>query len=113
MEKQKQEIQTLKRKIDWLGDMVTGWGCGYIGIPKGHPWYGKEYADIEADVHGRLTYASFDNPSAKPKSTQDGLWWIGFDCAHGGDTPINCPEIYVDQQIEKLKQQAIKAYGTQ
>jgi len=30
--------------------------CGYIGVPKGHPWYGKDYDAIEADVHGGLTH---------------------------------------------------------
>lgn len=30
--------------------------CGYIGVPKGHPWYGKDHDMIEANVHGGLTY---------------------------------------------------------
>lgn len=21
--------------------------CGYVGVPKGHPWYGKDYSDCE------------------------------------------------------------------
>ena len=33
--------------------------CGYVGVPEGHPWHGKDYDDIEPcpDVHGGLTYA--------------------------------------------------------
>jgi hypothetical protein len=33
--------------------------CGYVGIPEGHPWYGKGYEDLgDVDVHGGLTYGS-------------------------------------------------------
>jgi hypothetical protein len=31
---------------------------GYVGLPAGHPWHGKDYGDIEAEVHGGLTFAS-------------------------------------------------------
>lgn len=30
--------------------------CGYIGVPKCHPWYGQQYSDLNVDVHGGLTY---------------------------------------------------------
>ena len=32
-------------------------------------------------VHGGLTYAADHAPYGEP----DGLWWFGFDCAHGGE----------------------------
>lgn len=62
-----------------------GYRCGYVRIPEGHPWHSTGYDDIEAadggfvDVHGGLTYAAPD--------TEDGSWWLGFDCAHAGDAP--------------------------
>lgn len=46
--------------------------CGYIEIPKSHPYFKNK--EIDLDCHGGLTYNSFD---------KDHL--IGFDCAHGGD----------------------------
>lgn len=55
--------------------------CGYVGIPKTHLWYGKDYDDIDADVHGGLTYASH---SLRYQPETD-FYWIGFDCAHAGD----------------------------
>ncbi|MDR1937840.1 MAG: hypothetical protein LBQ73_05000 [Tannerellaceae bacterium] len=80
--------------------------CGYIGIPKGHKYYGKDYNYIDAnvDVHGGLTYAQEDN----------GIWVIGFDCAHYGDytgfsilgsdgTYKNME--YVEKQIKNLVRQ--------
>jgi hypothetical protein len=49
--------------------------CGYVSVLPGHPWYGKHYDDIVADVHGGLTY------SAKGEFG----WVVGFDCAHFSD----------------------------
>lgn len=59
-----------------------GHRCGYIGLPEGHKYYGKDWVDIDLNVHGGLTYAS-DSDNYPVKS--DGLWWIGFDCAHWDD----------------------------
>lgn len=59
--------------------------CGYIRIPKGHPWHGIHYNNIDADVHGGLTFAEADEPCELPGD--DDAWWIGFDCAHLGDAP--------------------------
>jgi len=54
-----------------------GFRCGYICLSSDHPWFGKDYDHIPADVHGGLTYASGTEME----------WWIGFDCAHCGDAP--------------------------
>lgn len=51
--------------------------CGYVGVEKGHPLYGKGYDDVNANVHGGLTYADL---------WPDGLWWLGFDTGHFGDS---------------------------
>ena len=57
--------------------------CGYIGVPAGHPWDGKGYDDIDADVHGGLTFAKPASETLFP-GTQ-AAWYVGFDCAHAGD----------------------------
>lgn len=75
--------------------------CGYVGVPPGHPFHGKDYADkwddeyqeiIEAgppvDVHGGLTYADGCGGAICHKAAPgepDELWWFGFDCAHSWD----------------------------
>jgi hypothetical protein len=73
--------------------------CGYVGVPEGHPWFGKGYDDARAagggypSVHGGLTYADFcqDGPEAQtichvPAAGEaDRVWWLGFDCAHHMD----------------------------
>lgn len=62
--------------------------CGYVGVPPKHPWHGKNYDDVAADVHGGLTYS--DKCSGHICHTpapgeSDNVWWLGFDCGHGGD----------------------------
>ena len=54
---------------------------GYATVPAGHPWTGKNYDDIDVDIHGGLTFG------------RDG--WIGFDTAHLGDIwPGRDPFLY-------------------
>lgn len=55
--------------------------CGYVGLPEGHKFFSKHYVEIEADVHGGLTYASH----GMAEYNGPRLWWIGFDCHHSGD----------------------------
>ena len=67
-----------------------GHRCGYVGVPKSHILYGKDYNDnigletIECkfDVHGGITYAGGND---YPIDTNGELWWFGFDTAHYGD----------------------------
>jgi hypothetical protein len=62
-------------KPDGPFHIFGGYLCGYASIPKDHPFFGKNYYDIEIDVHGGLTYSEF----------KDNEYWIGFDCAHSCD----------------------------
>jgi hypothetical protein len=66
------------RNASLMDGQLIGLGhlCGYIILPKEHPWEHVESQDIDAEVHGGITHFS-DN--------QDGLIKIGFDCAHYRD----------------------------
>jgi len=68
--------------------------CGYVGVPEGHPDFGKDTAKVW--VHGGITFASKCSPSGEAEESrhvchpQEGaanevVWWLGFDCAHLGD----------------------------
>lgn len=71
-----------------------GTWCGYVGVPPGHPWHGKDYDDealYDVDVHGGLTYADLCDPDAPPQEgichvpepgEPEDVWWLGFDCGH-------------------------------
>ncbi len=99
-------------KVQWV-DPATGldclavrngigaW-CGYVGVPPGHPWHGVDYDAPDVDVHGGLTFAAAcaeDAPEGHgichvpfPGREPD-VWWLGFDCAHGGDLAPGIPEV--------------------
>jgi len=49
--------------------------CGYVTVPRGHPFYGKGYDGLDIEVHGGLTYASKNGKG----------WEFGFDCSHCDD----------------------------
>ena len=106
--------------------------CGYVGLPRGHKFYGKDYEAARArdgeylDVHGGLTFA--DSCSEEVRADGGGIchipapgrpadvWWLGFDCAHSGDL---CPAyseddrgyeqyrdiFYVKHEVQKLAAQ--------
>jgi hypothetical protein len=64
---------------------IMGHLCGYVGVQKGHKYYGTACSDIEEiEVHGGITYGEFcggyvsNSPGKK-------LYWIGFDLARIGD----------------------------
>lgn len=93
-------------------------GCwrGYIKIPQGHLWYRMDKEEINARVHGGLTFSD----------SADDVWWVGFDCGHGYDfspvynrlpIAIRAPSIkdlpyrdleYVKQECRRLAEQAAK-----
>ena len=70
---------------------------GYIGVEKGHPWWGETYWDLDVDVHGGLTYTGEERPGTWDK---DGRWWLGFDTAHAGDVVPKIEELLADHYAE-------------
>jgi hypothetical protein len=67
-----------------LRNPEMGMLCGYVGVKKGHPCYGKDYELMPYDdlfslkVHGGLTFSGEGDGSWRPA----GYWWLGFDCGH-------------------------------
>ena len=64
--------------------------CGYVGVPAGHPWHGRDYQFIDAEAHYELTFSSPARPVSYlsrpyPGDDPHGLWWVGFDAAHAFD----------------------------
>lgn len=78
------------------------WFCGYVNIPENHPYYNKDYSQIDSgiDVHGGLTFSGrfymFDG------------YWIGFDCNHYNDNHFIQNEDYTTKECKKLINQLIK-----
>lgn len=80
--------------------------CGYVGVPAGHRFHGVGYDDVrigDSEVYDEHSYPpahcglTFSDkchegvPEAEGICHVPGLgepddpWWLGFDCAHGGD----------------------------
>lgn len=88
--------KTPSHLVNHKGEPSFGWGNGYVSVPKTHPYYGKHYDDLPfIDIHGGVTYTDYRDITSQE-------WLIGFDCHHGMDTLENCPESYVEVQVEKL-----------
>src|SRR5262245_4121089 len=66
--------------------------CGYVAVPPGHRWHGKDYDEVPVEVHGGLTYSDrcVGEPGEEichvPLSGEpEDVFWFGFDCAHSWD----------------------------
>lgn len=58
-----------------------GHRCGYVGVDALNKNYGLGYDDVDANVHGGLTYAR----KGGEYPAESDLYWFGFDCAHCDD----------------------------
>lgn len=72
----------------------SGHWCGYVGVASEHPAFARRYDDVDVEVHGGLTFADTCAPNPDEASDichvpgpgePDHVWWLGFDCHHGGD----------------------------
>lgn len=64
--------------------------CGYVTLPKTHPFYYKHYDDIDSKiiVHGKLTYGRGGK--------------FGFDCDHSSDGDISPADETMQQKDPKF-----------
>jgi hypothetical protein len=119
-------------------EYMAGWGCGYVAIPKNHPFYGKKYSDnsgitLEDDTSvGKRGIIScicadslentridllfdvhgsitYSDYTDKVKEAE-GLWVLGFDCYHYGDKTGPYDNDYIERECESLAEQ-LKKYG--
>lgn len=78
------------------------WFCGYVRLPEDHKFYGKKFDEIDGlvSVHGGVTFAG-------ELDSADGFY-IGFDCAHAGDSPKVQDEAYTLGECKRLVDQLIE-----
>jgi len=92
-------------KMQWIDEptgldclIVRNWRmgnlCGYVGVPPGHRLHGRDCNDVDAEVHGGLTFANSCDEDAPPErgichvpepGRPADVWRFGFDCAHFRD----------------------------
>jgi len=104
-------MRTFVKRNTWLQGITTGWGNGYVVLPKGHKYHGKDYDDINVDVHGGLTFSDAANElNDWPEiiAEDKGGWVIGFDTAHLDDDLNKWPDAEsVMKETENLKKQLL------
>lgn len=71
-------------------NMDAGFWCGYVGVPPAHSAFGCRYTELddEIEVHGRLSFSDrcHDRVCHIRGPDDPEVWWLGFDCAHAGDS---------------------------
>ena len=87
-----QEVSGYKCRISRMEG--SGALCGYVGIPKGHKYWGVIYDEgdeeldaIADDVHGGFTYT---------EEGDDGYWYFGFDTTHINDFAPKLVELLIE-----------------
>lgn len=83
-----------------------GHWCGYVGIPSGHPWFGKtdDYG-CGVNVHGGITYSQHCRGSVCHVRTEGEpeRFWYGFDCNHSGDAQPKRPDFFIYGSYKTLR----------
>lgn len=84
------------------------WYFGYVEIPKGSKFYGKDYRDIdtEFDVHGGLSFSGeIGRLTFNGKLEDVEGYFLGFDCAHVDDHPYVQDANYTLSECKRLVDQ--------
>jgi len=83
-------------------NMIGGWGNGYVGIPIWHPFYKKDYDELNEyiQIHGGLTFSDYDD--------EENLWIIGFDTNHPMDDMKRWPYDKVLEETKYLRNECLK-----
>lgn len=89
---------------------LGGWGNGYVILDKEHPLYGKHYMEIEGiSVHGGLTFSNYISESMIKSwdipEEYKGMYMIGFDTFHAGDTEEYWTKERVQEEADNLLEQ--------
>lgn len=63
----------------WILRMMhSGHLCGYVAVPPGHPWWGRDH-ETRAEVHGGVTFGrEADGFSPCPDGELAGWWVLAF-----------------------------------
>lgn len=102
-----QHLSRIPGPVSIQKDWDHGWGNGYVGVSKGHPWWGhKVFTDVQ--VSGGITYADAHLPQ-QDKDCLSPLWWVGFDTGHWGDSLDKWPKSEVVKETQRLYLQACDA----
>lgn len=119
-------IELRQRMAGLLREQFGGYANGYVAIPTDHPCHGKDYDEIDVDVHGGLTFGERINILREESWPQndvemlnadgysdipDDYYVVGFDTLHAGDNESNCDREYCIKETMSLMAQLEKMYN--
>jgi len=82
-----------KRKLPDTTHFFGGHLCGYVEIPKTHPFFEKN-CSFNLDIHGGITFSEGDEKT----------WLLGFFCCHLGDIiPTNEKFRNINDKLKELE----------
>lgn len=76
----------------------------YVKVPIAHQFHGKNYENVEIEVHGGLTYS---DSTLRIRNDDLKGWWFGWDYAHFGDY-LGYEEIYLKEFNSNAKKWTTK-----
>lgn len=77
-----------------------GYRCGYVEIPNS-----ITFNEIDISCHGGITFNSKQAPP--PIISEKGHYYIGFDCAHWGDSIKTWSKDKVAQELKSIVDQIL------
>lgn len=105
------------KEVNAYIDMSAGYANGYVAVPPEHPYFGKNYDDVDVSVHCGLTFAAFSDAIKRSRYWQDieiidgskelpnGWYVFGFDTLHCDDSLETCPREWCIEETLRLKEQ--------
>ena len=108
---------------DFKSIFEYGWGNGYVLLPHNHPFYGRDYNELNIDAHGGLTFGEYFSDTIFLEWVEDReiigdvnkenfqkfdkYWMIGFDTNHFGDNENSCSKKYVSNETCSILEQSL------
>jgi len=91
--------------------------CGYVGVPLGHPWFGKDRHDmenVEVEVYDEISYGAFCDEElgvchVPEPGRSDHVWWIGFSCMTSQDILPIFDQLQPDYRVRGRSWMEVKA----
>ena len=99
-----------------------GYANGYVAVHPEHPMHGKDYNDVDVDVHCGLTFGDSAKVVKQWKDIEyigfnsidevpDNYWVFGFDTMHYKDNLQICNKEWCIEETLRLKKQLAEMEG--
>lgn len=95
-------IKTVEYSDEFMNSAKSGWGCGYVYIPKEHPILVKLYTEEYKGWHYLQPDKCEQEITLSQWDGEQDYYVIGFDTAHSYNNSTH-DEAYVISETEKIK----------